>query len=223
MQSDSPTPLVSDDGVELVYQVNHLSHFLLTRLLLPSLSHTPSRIVHVSSSMHYMGHLDHIAYSPDSRNVKTSRLSTSSYCDTKLMNVIFSNALQDKLTRSQLPQFAHLTSVSVHPGLVLSELDRGLSFGSYLKQVREVIARPTADGAVAQVTIATLPEIIKRGGGLYYEDHCIMSQCTESVLSFINPVYERGGVTPHSAALNSTEQEWLWNTSSEIVGLPREL
>jgi NAD(P)-dependent dehydrogenase (short-subunit alcohol dehydrogenase family) len=42
--------LVSEDGHELRFQVNYLSHFLLTRLLLPRLHEsTPSRIVNVAS------------------------------------------------------------------------------------------------------------------------------------------------------------------------------
>lgn len=221
MQSDSERPVVTEDGIEMVYQVNHLSHFLLLRLILPLLSGKPSRVVHVSSSMHYIGHLDHEAYSAESKNVKTSRLGVNSYSDTKLMNVIFSNGLQAKIRG--YPQYSQLTSVSVHPGLVLSELDRGTAIGPYKRQLRELIARPTVDGAVAQVTLATLPDIIQYGGGLYYEDHCIMNHCTKSLISALVPVYERGGVTPHSTALNTTEQEWLWNTSSDLVGVPRDL
>lgn len=221
MQSDSKTPIVTQDGIEMVYQVNHLSHFLLIRLIMPLLSGKPSRVVHVSSSMHYIGHLDHDAYSFDSKNVKTSRLSVHSYSDTKLMNVVFSNAFQAKIRG--YPQYSQLTSVSVHPGLVMSDLDRGLQVGAYAKRIREMIARPTVDGAIAQVTVATLPEIIQSGGGLYYEDHCIMNRCTKSILSAVVPVYEKGGVTPHSTALNTTEQEWLWNTSSDLVGVPRDL
>ena len=41
---------LSEDGHELIFQVNHLSHFLLTRMLLPRLLESaPSRIVNVSS------------------------------------------------------------------------------------------------------------------------------------------------------------------------------
>jgi NAD(P)-dependent dehydrogenase (short-subunit alcohol dehydrogenase family) len=223
MQADinSKAPVVTVDGIEMVYQVNHLSHFLLARLLLPALSMKPSRIVHVSSSVHYLGRLDHEAYSSTSLNVMTSRLGGYSYFDTKLMNVIFSNGFQRKMTG--YPQYSHLTSVSVHPGLVVSELDRESEFAPYLKSLREMIARPTTDGAIAQVTVATFPEIIQMGGGLYFEDHCIMNHCTKSILSLFLPVYFKGGLTPHSAALNVTEQEWLWNTSSDIVGLPRDL
>ena len=41
---------LSEDGHELIFQVNHLSHFLLTRMLLPRLLESaPSRLVNVSS------------------------------------------------------------------------------------------------------------------------------------------------------------------------------
>ena len=41
---------LSEDGHELLFQVNHLSHFLLTRILLPRLLESaPSRLVNVSS------------------------------------------------------------------------------------------------------------------------------------------------------------------------------
>ena len=41
---------LSEDGHKLIFQVNHLSHFLLTRMLLPRLLESaPSRLVNVSS------------------------------------------------------------------------------------------------------------------------------------------------------------------------------
>ena len=42
--------MVTEDGHEFRFQVNHLSHFLLTRMFLPRLrENAPSRIVNVSS------------------------------------------------------------------------------------------------------------------------------------------------------------------------------
>lgn len=218
MQSSSNVPEKTIDGVEMVYQVNHLSHFLLTRLLLPAFKNKPTRIVHVSSSMHYIGSLDHAAYSTESLNLNPSRFGVFLYSDTKLMNVVFSNALQERV--SKLPEYSQLTSVSIHPGFVISELDRGINVEKYLKQLHQLVARKTSDGAITQVTAATLPEIIEYGGGLYFEDHCIMSNCQKSLLA---SVYPRGGVTPLSVALNTSEQDWLWETSSKIVGLKNEL
>lgn len=46
-------PVLSDDGYELTFAVNHLGHFLLANLLLPRLlRHAPARIVVVSSGVH---------------------------------------------------------------------------------------------------------------------------------------------------------------------------
>jgi NAD(P)-dependent dehydrogenase (short-subunit alcohol dehydrogenase family) len=43
--------LVSDDGLELRFQVNYLSHYLLTKMLMPRvLASAPARIVNVSSA-----------------------------------------------------------------------------------------------------------------------------------------------------------------------------
>lgn len=200
------------DGIEEVYQVNHLAHFLLARLLVkPLLAAAPSRIVHVSSMMHYVGHLDEVAYSQENKNknVTTARLAMQSYKDTKLMNVLFSNALHRRYGGKGL------TSLAIHPGFVVSEIDRNLPpfLASLMMRVRKAIARPEFEGAVTQVTAATLPEL-GGAGGQYLEDRCIMGLCHDCF--FCAP---EGGVVPNSEATSIQKQEWLWATSSAIVGL----
>jgi NAD(P)-dependent dehydrogenase (short-subunit alcohol dehydrogenase family) len=206
------------DGIEMTYQVNHLSHFLLTRLLL----HKVTRIVHVSSFMHFFGIMDHDAYAVSSlnKNKDTARLDMDTYKDTKLMNVIFSNALENRLRKDN--KYVNTTSVSIHPGYVISDIDRGHKYQSIMMAIRKLVARSTYEGSITQIAAATSPFIISQGGGLYYEDHCIMDGC-RTCNFIVKCNREIGGVVPHNSATNIDEQNWLWNVSSAIVGLSVEL
>ena len=56
---------LTEDGIESHYQINHLSHFLLVNLLLPTMNTGTAeeiRIIHVSSSAHYYGVIDRKVY-----------------------------------------------------------------------------------------------------------------------------------------------------------------
>jgi retinol dehydrogenase-13 len=51
--------VLADNGMEIVFQVNHLAAFLFTRLLLPRLNESsPARIIQVNSEGHRFGGLD---------------------------------------------------------------------------------------------------------------------------------------------------------------------
>jgi retinol dehydrogenase 13 len=51
--------VLAENGVEMVFQVNHLASFLFTRLLLPRLIESaPTRIIQVNSEGHRFGGLD---------------------------------------------------------------------------------------------------------------------------------------------------------------------
>lgn len=111
---------MTTDGIEEHYQVNHLSHVLLTMLLLPILSTSaPARIVHVSSSAHEYGVIDQRAYAAEVLNrdaklfadIMRKRIE-GVYGDTKLMQVVFSSELQARL-KTIAPG---VDSFAVHPG-----------------------------------------------------------------------------------------------------------
>ena len=79
--------VVTDDGYESHYQVNHLSPFLLTLELLPIIFDTAhaygdARIVMVSSSLHAIGVLD-----PENVNGERNFGTTKFYGNSKLYNV----------------------------------------------------------------------------------------------------------------------------------------
>jgi NAD(P)-dependent dehydrogenase (short-subunit alcohol dehydrogenase family) len=93
----------SADGYELTFAVNYLSHFVLTRELLPLLqAGTPSRIVHVSSVAQQPVNFDTVMLT-DSYNM------FGAYSQSKLAMILFSNSLAEQLDADSI------TSNSLHP------------------------------------------------------------------------------------------------------------
>ena len=86
--------LLSQDGFELTFAVNHLAPFLLTQKLLPVLqANVPARIVNVASSAMGGGHID-----LDDLQSESHFDGWPAYANTKLANVLFSNVLAEQLT-----------------------------------------------------------------------------------------------------------------------------
>jgi NAD(P)-dependent dehydrogenase (short-subunit alcohol dehydrogenase family) len=84
-------PQFTDDGYELLLQVNYLSHFLLTLELLPLLeSSAPARIIHVASGA--QAPLDF-----DDPHMRSNFSSGRAYGQSKLAQVTFSNALAKRI------------------------------------------------------------------------------------------------------------------------------
>lgn len=113
------------EGFELQFGANYLGHFLLTHLLLPRLAAAvqlkgEARVVHVASIAHMLGRIR-----PDSfRGMKRYRPGAA-YAQSKLANLMFSNALARRLP-------AGVTSQAFHPGGVDSEIWRDLPRLAYL-------------------------------------------------------------------------------------------
>ena len=82
---------LSEDGHELIFQVNHLSHFLLTRMLLPRLLESaPSRLVNVSSGAQRPIDFDDVMLE---NNFSSGR----AYAQSKLAQVLFTFDLAEEL------------------------------------------------------------------------------------------------------------------------------
>ncbi|XP_059573230.1 dehydrogenase/reductase SDR family member 13 isoform X2 [Alligator mississippiensis] len=96
------------DGCNLVFQVNHLGHFLLTQLLLERLKHcAPSRVVVVASSAHRSGRID---FERLGRPVEGVLQNFQAYCDSKLANILFARELAGRL------EGTGVTCYALHPG-----------------------------------------------------------------------------------------------------------
>lgn len=92
----SGTYRVTKDGYESIFQVNYLSHFLLTLLLLEKLKKSaPSRIVNVSSLGHEYKQAD--LQLDDFKPSKEKCDPFSSYCQSKLAQVVLTKELSRRL------------------------------------------------------------------------------------------------------------------------------
>lgn len=103
----------TEDGLGMMFGVNHVGHFLLTNLLLERLKQCgPSRVVTVASSGHNFGKIDFDCVTKH----KALGLSTSFtgvfkiYADSKLCNVLFTHELAKRLRGTKV------TCYSLHPG-----------------------------------------------------------------------------------------------------------
>jgi retinol dehydrogenase 12 len=151
-----PEKKITEDGFELCFQTNHLSHFLLTGLVLDKLKQSrQGRIINLSSEGHRMA-----KFEPDNFNAEKGYASMGQYCFTKLCNLYFAYSLAYKLKNTGI------TVNAVHPGVVRSgfgsDHDKGL-----LKPVF-AIARlfmiSNEKGAATSVFLASDPSVAKVTG-----------------------------------------------------------
>jgi NAD(P)-dependent dehydrogenase (short-subunit alcohol dehydrogenase family) len=83
--------MVSKDGHELRFQVNHLSHFLLTRMFLPLIvENAPSRIVNVSSGAQQPIDFDDVM-------IENNFSGGRAYAQSKLAQILFTIDLAEEL------------------------------------------------------------------------------------------------------------------------------
>lgn len=102
----------SPEKYEMTFAVNHLSHFLLTNLLLEMLKKSDDgRIINVSSIAHQNAKLDW-----ENLNAEKSFSSYGTYALSKLANILFSNELASRLKGT------NLKSNSLHPGVITTKL-----------------------------------------------------------------------------------------------------
>jgi NAD(P)-dependent dehydrogenase (short-subunit alcohol dehydrogenase family) len=184
---------VTEDGLEMQFQVNHLGHFLLTHLLLESLlKSAPARVVVLSSWGHTQArrglHFDDLQW--EGRQYR----GTEVYGATKLMNLYFTFELAKRLSGTGV------TANALHPGFVASQFGHGgdtrlLAVGL---RIATPFARSPAKGARTAVWLAASPEV-ERTTGKYFVD------CREG--------------EPSKAATQSEVAGRLWEVSERLAGV----
>jgi NAD(P)-dependent dehydrogenase (short-subunit alcohol dehydrogenase family) len=138
------------DGFESQFGTNHLGHFALTNLLLPSVT---DRVVTVASSMHRVGSIVLDDLNWQRRNYSPER----AYGQSKLANLLFTLELQRRLSEAG----SRVRAVAAHPGWSATNLqgrsgnaakDAGMSLGNRLFATSAAQgAQPTLFAATADI------------------------------------------------------------------------
>ncbi len=182
---------VTVDGFETTFQVNYLSHFLLTNLLLDELrASAPSRIVNVTSSAHAGGHMDF----SDLQEEK-GYSGFKSYSQSKLAQVLFTRELAKRLEGTDV------TVNCVHPGAVATNWGRH-SAGLLSVGVRlgSIFMLSPEKGADTSVYLASSPEV-SGVTGMYF--------------------YKRKVAQPSKESLDDDAARRLWDMSVQLTSIPQ--
>lgn len=149
----APPRTLTRQGFELQFGVNHLAHYLLTRLLLPLLRQQPgARVVHVTSGAQYFGRL---AF--DDLNGERRYDRWAAYGQSKLANVAFALELQRRLSTAGWGVW----SLAAHPGLARTNLQpasvaaSGARLEAAAYRLMDPLFQSAAMGALPQLFAAT--------------------------------------------------------------------
>lgn len=135
-------------GIEMTFAVNHLSHFLLTHLLMNNLKKsTPARIINVTSDVHRRASINF-----DGFKGSEGPSGYKAYKQSKLANVLFTFELANRLTGM------NISANCLHPGAVRTGLGRNHTFLKYIWRWFPFFKEPKA-GAETNVYLASSAEL----------------------------------------------------------------
>ena len=138
---------VTPDGLERTFEVNYLSGFLLTHLLLDLLKKSaPSRIVNVSSSAHLGGTIHF-----DDLQGEQRYGGFGAYGQSKLAQILFTQELARRL------QGTGVTVNACHPGVIRTNLGMG-GTSAVVRFVRMFFKGPEK-GAETPIYLSVSPEV----------------------------------------------------------------
>ncbi len=150
-----PERTVTEDGYESSYQVNYLSHFLLTQMLLDALKNSEQgRIINLSSSVYSIGKFD-----PANLQSERRFSAIGAYAASKLFVLMSTIELAERLRGTSI------TVNAVHPGIVNTHM---LKSATGLFKLIALLATPVAvspeKGAATTVYLATSPDVAAVSG-----------------------------------------------------------
>jgi NAD(P)-dependent dehydrogenase (short-subunit alcohol dehydrogenase family) len=152
--------IVSPDGIEMTFAVNHLGPFLLTNLMLPLLhAGAPSRVVNVTSWFERFGHIDFA----DLRGTRRRYRALGAYYQSKLANVLFTYELAERVAGTGI------TVNCVDPGLAATDLlrDRPWWSPAWLRQLWRTVLLSPDRAAQGVIHAASAPELAAVTGACF--------------------------------------------------------
>lgn len=191
-----PPETRTEDGNELQFQTNHLSHFLLTLLLFERIKESgDARVVNVSSVAH------DVPINFDDLNYEKKYSALGAYKQSKLCNILFTKELARKIVENGIKG---IKTYCLHPGVIASDLGRSFDETYFqgatwmFSGLFRIFLKSTEQGARTTIFCA-LSDKIANESGLYYAE-CKPKQ-------------------PSKHARKAGEAEKLWEVSLKMVGL----
>ncbi|MEZ4686254.1 MAG: SDR family oxidoreductase [Bacteroidia bacterium] len=184
----------TEDNVETVFAVNHLSYFLLSHELMPALLKADeARIVCVGSDSHFQ--VKGMNWEDYTLGKKYHGL--KSYAQSKLANCYFVYELHRRLRARGID---HVHTYCIQPGLVKTDigLKHTFSLHSIVWKIRRMGGVTPAEGASTSIYLASSPEASGKSG-LYWDKS--------------KPKKSSGATYDEDAAKR------VWDMSLEMVGL----
>lgn len=182
--------MVTADGLERTFALNHMAYFTLTALLWDKLVSTGgARIVNVASHAHRHATLDF-----DDLQSAKSFSGWKAYGRSKLANILFTRELARRLAGTGV------TANCLHPGFVASRFgdnNPGV-WGEFIRLAKRLFAISPEDGAKTSVFLAASDEVASVSG-IYFD--------------------RSRPAMPTAAAQNEQAARRLWAASAELAGL----
>jgi NAD(P)-dependent dehydrogenase (short-subunit alcohol dehydrogenase family) len=190
---------VTKQGIERIFGINYLSHFLLTEELMPMLIKSSGRIINVSSMGYTGAKREH--FSMPYKGECSQLGKQQRYSRSKAAQILFTKVLQRRFYEKNVS----CTCSSLSPGGVRTNIfskTYTLPYMVLIWMLWPIMINPP-EGAKTSVYLATT-EKPERTAGKYY-----------TFALFRKNLYEKMG----NDLVNDVElQEWLWKKSEELIG-----
>jgi len=227
------------DGYDVQMQTNHLSHFLLTALLYPSLetaaaARGEARVVQVGSGMrNHKGGLQGKFLEksePDALGGNSFNPTMTRYSMTKLANAIFGVEMHYRLSKVS----SKVKSISCEPGLVRTELGTNMynanksncfcwvsCIGCMMNSgcnIPKMMGQTLADGSIALI-VSCFGADTSSGDLLMPKDPLKGGGPIKPIAAGVEFIVERGEGKDEVLTMNKESQKILWDKSEAATGI----